>query len=248
MTTSDTVSVHLRQVILLSYGSFILIGVLNTFLGPALPALTARWQLNDSQAGSLFFAQFSGALIGSAATGWLVRRLSLALLQIAGYALLSASVALLGVSEWAGGICAIFAIGLGLGFTIPTTNLMIAESNPLRSAGALNILNFIWGIGALLCPSVLAFFTRRNQFPGLLFGLALLLAISAIGFTRGSSRTRRNGRQNESVDASVLRSWISPYALLTGIFIFIYVGTETSAGGWLASYTKRLGSTAGRFW
>ena len=77
-STDISSSVRIRQIVLLSYGSFILIGVLNTFLGPALPVLSARWQLNDAQAGSLFFAQFSGALIGSAATGWLLRRLSLA--------------------------------------------------------------------------------------------------------------------------------------------------------------------------
>jgi FHS family glucose/mannose:H+ symporter-like MFS transporter len=45
-----------------------------------------------------------------------------------------------------------------------------------------------------------------------------------------------------------MRSWISPYALLTGLLIFVYVGIETSVGGWLASYTQRLGSSAQRFW
>jgi MFS transporter, FHS family, glucose/mannose:H+ symporter len=251
MITSDTAissSVRIRQVVILSYSSFLLIGVLNTFLGPVLPVLSSRWQLNDSQAGSLFFAQFTGSLIGSATSGWLIRRLSMAPLLVAGYGILAASVAFLGISEWIGGIFAIFAIGIGLGFTIPTTNLMIAESNPDRSAGALNLLNLVWGIGALLCPPLISFFSRHGQFSGLLFGLALLLMITSLGFARGLSIPSRNDPHTESGDASAKRSWISPYALLTGLLIFIYVGIETSVGGWLASYTQRLGSSAQRFW
>ncbi len=251
MITSDTAvssSERIKQVVILTYCSFLLIGVLNTFLGPVLPVLSARWQLNDSQAGSLFFAQFTGALIGSAVSGWLFKRLSMATLLIAGYGFLSISVAILGISEWVGGVFAIFTIGIGLGFTIPATNLMIAELNPERSAGALNLLNFVWGIGALLCPPLISFFARHGQFPGLLFGLALLLAISALGFARNLSVSHQNDRHTESGDVSAMRSWISPYALLTGILIFIYVGVETSVGGWLASYTQRLGSSAQQFW
>jgi FHS family glucose/mannose:H+ symporter-like MFS transporter len=222
---------RIRQVVILTYSSFLLIGVMNTFLGPALPVLSSRWQLNDSQAGSLFFAQFTGSLLGSATSGWLIRRLSMAPLLVAGYGLLSTSVAFLAISEWIGGIFA-----------------MIAEMNPERSAGALNLLNFVWGIGALLCPPLISFFDGYGQFSGLLFGLALLLAIPALGLVRGISVLSQNGRHTESGNASAMRAWISPYALLTGLLIFIYVGIETSVGGWLASYTKRLGSSAQQFW
>jgi MFS transporter, FHS family, glucose/mannose:H+ symporter len=251
MITSDTAissSVRIRQVVILTYSSFLLIGVMNTFLGPALPELSSRWQLNDSQAGSLFFAQFMGSMVGSAASGWLLRRLSMALLLAVGYGMLAVSIASLGISEWIAGIFAIFAIGIGLGFTIPATNLMIAEINTERSAGALNILNFVWGIGALLCPPLISFFARQNRFSSLLFGLGLLLALSSLGFVRGLSLSVRAEGHSASGGASALRSWLSLYAVLTGLLIFIYVGIETSAGGWLASYAQRLGSSAQRFW
>jgi MFS transporter, FHS family, glucose/mannose:H+ symporter len=251
MITSDSAissSNRIRQVVILSYCSFLLIGIMNTFLGPALPELSSRWQLNDSQAGSLFFAQFMGSMVGSAASGWLLRRLSMSLLLAFGYGMLAVSVASLGISEWMAGIFAIFAIGIGLGFTIPATNLMIAEVNTERSAGALNILNFVWGIGALFCPPLISFFARQNRFSGLLFGLGLLLALSSLGFVRSLSLSVRAEGRSGSGGASALRSWLSLYAVLTGLLIFIYVGIETSAGGWLASYAQRLGSTAQRFW
>jgi fucose permease len=46
----------------------------------------------------------------------------------------------------------------------------------------------------------------------------------------------------------MLRAWLSPYALLTGALIFIYVGTETAISGWIAAYAQRLGQTAQSFW
>jgi MFS transporter, FHS family, glucose/mannose:H+ symporter len=251
MITSDTAissSNRIRQVVILTYSSFLLIGVMNTFLGPALPELSSRWQLNDSQAGSLFFAQFTGSMVGSAASGWLLRRLSMATLLAVGYGMLAVSVASLGISERIAGSFAIFAIGIGLGFTIPATNLMIAEINTERSAGALNILNFVWGIGALLCPPLISFFARQNRFSGLLIGLGLLLALASLGFVRSLSLSVRAEGSSGSGGTSALRSWLSLYAVLTGFLIFIYVGIETSTGGWLASYAQRLGSSAQRFW
>ena len=41
-------------------------------------------------------------------------------------------------------------------------------------------------------------------------------------------------------------AWSSPYALFTGVLIFIYVGTETATSGWIATYTLRLGESNDR--
>ena len=48
-------------------------------------------------------------------------------------------------------------------------------------------------------------------------------------------------------EASVLRGWSSPYALFTGMLIFIYVGTETAISGWIATYALRLGESTNGF-
>jgi hypothetical protein len=36
--------------------------------------------------------------------------------------------------------------------------------------------------------------------------------------------------------------------LLTGVLIFMYVGTEAAIGGWIAAYAQRLGATAQSYW
>lgn len=41
---------------------------------------------------------------------------------------------------------------------------------------------------------------------------------------------------------------IGPYALLTGLLIFINVGAETAVGGWVTTYAKRLDGAAESFW
>ena len=55
-----------RQLAPLLHFGFLLVGMVQTLLGPILPMLAARWRLDDAQAGSLFIAQFTGAMIGSA--------------------------------------------------------------------------------------------------------------------------------------------------------------------------------------
>ena len=52
----------------LVHAGFAIVGVVNTFLGALLPTLSLQWRLNDAQAGRLFAAQFSGAMIAHPST------------------------------------------------------------------------------------------------------------------------------------------------------------------------------------
>jgi len=54
--------------------AFVPIGVVTVLLGPMLPALSARWSLNYSQAGSLFTAQFLASTAGVGVSGILISR------------------------------------------------------------------------------------------------------------------------------------------------------------------------------
>ncbi len=40
--------------------------------------------------------------------------------------------------------------GFGIGLTLPSVNMLILELNPTRPASALSVLNFCWGVGAIL--------------------------------------------------------------------------------------------------
>lgn len=232
----------------LAQAGFLLMGAANTLLGPILPALSARWWLDDAQAGHLFTAQFAGALAASAASGWLIKRLGLTRLLAVGYGLLAVSIACLGFCGATEGVVALFVLGVGLGCVSPATNLLVAELNPARRAAALNLLNFIWGVGAMLFPPLISLSAAGDNLAGPLAGLSLALALIALGFMRQSSFRIAEGVAGFEPADSPTRQLIGPYALLTGLFVFINVGAETAVGGWVATYAKRLDGAAESFW
>jgi FHS family glucose/mannose:H+ symporter-like MFS transporter len=242
-----------RQLAPLLYSGFLLVGAVHTLLGPILPMLAVRWRLGDAEAGSLFIAQFAGAMIGSALSSPMIERLGLLRLMTCGYAAMAAAVACLAVNSWGIGLLSVFSFGFAIGLTTPATNLLVAEINLERRAAALNTLNFAWALGAVAGPPLIALLARDGRLVRPLIGLAALLSGIALLIARrsladsssGPNQPKPKGRAR--FERSALHAWASPYALLTGGLIFIYVGTETAAGGWIASYAQRLGASASGF-
>src|SRR5215470_15369391 len=56
----------------LAHAAFVPTGVVTVMLGPLLPLLAAKWSLSDTQSGFFISAQFSGALVGTAASSFLL--------------------------------------------------------------------------------------------------------------------------------------------------------------------------------
>ena len=220
-----------------------------------LPLLAARWRLDDAEAGSLFIAQFIGAMIGSALSSPMIERWGTLRLMACSYAAMATAVVCLGVDSWGIGLLSVFSAGFAIGLIAPATNLLVAEINSERRAAALNILNFVWALGAVAGPPLIALFARDGRLvlpliglAALLFGIALLIARRPL--TDSSLRSESAEAEPERsapFERSALHAWASPYALLTGGLIFIYVGTETATGGWIASYAQRLDASASGF-
>src|SRR5215813_5498028 len=135
---------------------FVLTGMVMTMLGPILPALSARWNLTDMQAGGLFFAQFASSCIGMLISGLMVQRLGYRLTLMAGLFFMAVGVGLLGHANWTLGIIGVCIFGIAFGTNTPATNLFVADANAPKSAPALNLLNSSWGVGAMSCPLIVA--------------------------------------------------------------------------------------------
>ena len=244
-----------RQLASLLHSGFLLVGVIHTLLGPILPMLAARWRLDDAEAGSLFIAQFTGAMIGSALSSLMVNWLGSLRLMGCGYAAMAAAVPCLGVHSWGVGLLSVLSYGFAIGLIAPVTNLLVAEINSQRRAAALNILNFVWALGAVAGPALIALFARDGQLIRPLIGLAVLLFVIALLIARRSLadsssvaiRPKPTGKGRARFERSAFRAWASPYALLTSALLFMYVGTEAAAGGWIASYAQRIGASASGF-
>ncbi len=223
---------------------FVLTGVVTTLLGPVLPILSARWALRDVQAGNLFVAQFAGSMLGVALSGLLLSRRGFRSALSLGYLLIAAGVAALGAAGPSIGLAAVFCYGLGLGFTIPATNLAISDRNPDHREAALNVLNLAWGIGAVACPFLVSLATRAGVPLGWLWGLAAALGVVAAVVRVLSSETARQAEPPAGPGLVRRRLWSHPVTVILGILFFVYVGTETAVGGWVASYAKRVSASA----
>jgi FHS family glucose/mannose:H+ symporter-like MFS transporter len=226
----------------LLHGGFVGTGIVTTILGPILPLLAARWSLNDRQAGLLFTAQFLSSLIGALSTGYLVPRRGFVFVIRVGFVFMAAGVGLLGVGPWLSGLLAMSCVGLGMGLTIPATNLYLSHIAGDRPAGALSVLNFAWGIGSVACPFLVILFEPRGGVRGLGGALAVILFSFAVGF--GFVGKDVGGRNQRLAARAVGSGWRdllgSSKARALATFFFLYVGTEVAVGGWIAAVAKRV--------
>jgi MFS transporter, FHS family, glucose/mannose:H+ symporter len=237
-TTNGAVLVHI---------DFLLTGIVMTFLGPMLPIFSVRWNLNDEQAGYLSFAQFFSSMFGMFLSGVLVARLGYRTTFIIGLATMASGMTLLASGPWLLGIVAVCTLGFGHGITTPAGNLRTAEVNPQRSASALNVVNAVWGIGAMSSPFLVAMAQRAHRPDLFLYrtAIALLVLLVALLFVRFVPDIRREAKP---ADLKTRNMWNTGTLLLICALFFVYVGTETSFGVWIASYAERLDSGSRSLW
>jgi MFS transporter, FHS family, glucose/mannose:H+ symporter len=239
------------------YATFFVTGIVTTILGPLLPQFSTRWHIDDVLAGSLFTAEFAGAIVGALASGVILPRLGFRRALLIGYLLTGAGMIWLSFAGWHGGLTAVGIIGVSLGLTIAATNLLVAEANPRRRAAAVSILNFVWGLGAVTIP-ILVSAGGAARVTVLLISIgAVSLVISAIfaaiAMPHIDEHTTREAAVAEEVAGAIETGGEQGAAALSGrsawsngllwtiaVMFFIYVGIETAVGGWIATFAQRL--------
>src|SRR4051812_15745246 len=138
----------------IAHANFVLTGVATTLIAPLLPYLAAHWALPDVQAGTLFTVQFSGSVAGTLLATWLLARHGFRATRVTGAICIAAGIASVALAKWPAGLACFFVVGVGLGLTIPTSNIFIAQVSGARAGAALNLLNFAWGAGAIAGPAL----------------------------------------------------------------------------------------------
>lgn len=221
------------------YLGFVLTGTVTVLLGPILPVLAAQWGLADSQAGALFTAQFLGQTVGVGLTSWLLTAYGFRSPILAGYLLIAAGMVMLAGAPWKLAWIAIAVYGMGLGITLPASNLLIASANPRRPAAALSLLNAAWSLGAVACAPLLAL---AHRYGGYRVFLLILGAASAVAAAAIAAGTQPGSVPNpsDSREALPIRGRALLSLLILGILFFLYVGMENSLGGWATVYAQRI--------
>lgn len=222
---------------------FVLAGIGTTILGPILPPLSSQWGMNDAHAGSLFTAQFLGSALGGLLAGIHPIRSA-----IAGFAIATVGLLLLTQASAHSAAPVTFVYGLGVGLILTGINLTVSRVAGRKRGVALSWLNFCWSLGATICPVLAALFVVRGVLDGFLLMLAALYVASAIFIFVYSKHYAQTGRVEVPGSGSTHAS-IRYFIIYFSALLFLYVGVETTLGGWLSTLASRLhhASVAGAF-
>jgi MFS transporter, FHS family, glucose/mannose:H+ symporter len=236
-TNSNT----LRVLKILLHAGFFVSGIATVIIGQLLPILKEKFALNDGQLGNFFPAQFAGSLIGTFLTNWFGKRNRFLLASLIGCFLMGAGVLMLNFGSYGLCLCGFFVNGLGIGLTLPSINMLILELNPARAAAALSVLNFFWGVGAIISQPFVDFFARGTNIltPTACLSVVLFAIGLALALMPKEIEQKPVAGDEEEIDFSV-PIWTNPVAWMIAAFNFIHVGYESAMGGWLKTYTQRV--------
>ena len=229
----------IRKILFLSHLGFIVSGVLTVMLGPTLPALAARWSLNDSQAGNFFIAQFLGLLAGVVASSFVIPRRGFRSSFVIAFLAMGLGAATLGRGSWSLALGSLFLLGIGNGWLSAATNLWVGEAVPEGTAGALSLVNFSWTLGAVACPFLFDFFRPPQGMLRLLLALGIFSALLAAAFAASHVDSIHVSQATAAADPVGGTLCADRYAAMFILLFFLYIGAETGLGGWLGAYSPR---------
>lgn len=212
------------------YAGFLFTGAMTVLLGLLLPRLAAEYHLTDGQCGMLLMSQFAGS-----ASGALLVRRRFERTLMRGYAVMSGAALLIAAAHGWLAAAAVGVLGLGLGMAMTSTTMMLGRIFPEARGSALSLVNFCWSAGALLCPLLVARLPGRFALDRLAIPIAILSAALALIALRGAYPAIAPEAASTEDRREARRSVIVLFAALA----FLYVGTESTLGGWMSTYASR---------
>ncbi|MBK7918655.1 MAG: MFS transporter [Chloroflexi bacterium] len=218
------------------YAGFLCIGLAASVIGPTLPGLAENTNTQLGQISILFSARSVGFLIGALAGGRIYDRLpghpvlAAGLLGMALTIALTPTISLLWLL-----VLVVLLLGISESMLDVGTNTMLPWLHHNNVAPYMNGLHFFFGLGALLSPIVVAqAILRSGDMTYAYWLLALIMLPAAVWIL-----PQRSPRP--AVKTAVTRETPPNYLLvsLITLFFFLYVGAETSFGGWIYTYAVR---------
>ncbi len=231
--------------IILLHFAFFLSGIATILIGQVLPVISQKLSLNDNHGGQLFIAQFIGSLTGNFIYNFTVKRFGFLFSIMLGTLALAFGCLIINANNWTICFAGFVILGIGIGATLTSINMFVAEINPHRQASALNILNFFWGIGAILSQPFVAFLGAPDSIFLPTAILAGLFFLTTLVIFFGFRQIERKQTLSKTPEIVLKPIWTNPMAWLVTLFNFIHVGIETGIGGWLTTYSARFTESTG---
>jgi MFS transporter, FHS family, glucose/mannose:H+ symporter len=218
--------------------SFVLNGVIITFIGPLLTVFRVKWGLDDSRAGLFSTVQFSFSLAGVLMSSALTAAKGFKPAITLGLLMLGVGFALLNAPSFFLALAASAIYGLGYGLSTPGTNLWVGESYGERRASALNVMNLAWGVGAIASAPLAKIAIQNSSVSPFLYATGAV----TVGLAIVLLRMRFGDPPHSEIFSDVTPpSGVAGtgVAILLGVLFFVYVGTEVSTSYWSSLHAER---------
>ena len=230
-----------RRLKLILHGLFLISGTVTVLIGQLLPLLARHYALNDLQLSLYFPSQFAGSIVGTFLTSRFARKNQFLAASMIGAGLMGFGVLMMNVDSFAVSLAAFFINGVGIGLTLPAINMTILELSPTNTASSLSLLNFFWGVGAILCKPFVDISSRGTDILITTVVLSAPLLISAaLLYSQPTPLIAHSKPDANATEDVPLQIWRQPIAWAIALFNFIHVGFESGMGGWLTTYAERL--------
>ena len=230
-----------RRLKLILHGLFLISGTVTVLIGQLLPLLARHYALNDLQLSLYFPSQFSGSIVGTFLTSRFASKNQFLAASMIGAGLMGFGVLMMNVDSFAVSLAAFFINGVGIGLTLPAINMTILELSPTNTASSLSLLNFFWGVGAILCKPFVDISSRGTDILITTVVLSAPLLISAaLLYSQPTPLIAHSKPDANAAEDVPLQIWRQPIAWAIALFNFIHVGFESGMGGWLTTYAERL--------
>ncbi len=165
-----------RATLLAAGAAFLLLGAVVALYGPLFPQLRERFGVGLDQVGAVVSAHFLGSFVTVITSGVMLRRLGYRRVLVGGSASLVVGLSILAAApNWLWFMVGATLVGLGFGAVQVAVNLLVARTFEDGAASALNLVNAVFGLGALGAPLVIALFA-----PGFTLPIALLAALAVV--------------------------------------------------------------------
>ena len=212
---------------------FLVLGAVGSALGPALPALRARHDLDASGAALLLTAFSLGATLGVLLAGAARRRVPDRASLVTGAALVVTGCALLpGAASAAGAVGALLVIGAGFGVVDLLLNLVLAGAG--RRGSLLMAVSAAFGVGAVGMPLLVGWRPERVDLPfRACAGGALLLLALTLRLHLPAARRRPVPATTRTAPAGGRAA-----VALLGAVLLGYVTLEGGVAGWETTHLR----------
>ena len=227
--------------LILIYIAFISLGLPDSVLGAAWPSMYRSFGVPEGSAGIITMLMYSGTMISSMASDWVIRKLGTGYVLVLSVALTAITMLGFSMAENFTMLCLIaLPYGLGGGCVDASLNNYVATHYKARH---MNFLHCFWGIGTIISPLVMgAFIENGGVWTQGYRAIAIFqfILVAVLLFSVPLWKRESNDQQEEKSPVSFRNLISMPGVKASLTAFFSYCALETTMGLWTSTYLSEV--------